>query len=108
MRTVLLLGAVVSATALASCGGDSTAIHATTTVNRIPEAYAATFIVPRVVGKKEDQAKFRLRDGGFPSVEVRSVPNSAPAGTVLDQDPRGGSSVTPGATVTLTVSTGKP
>ena len=107
MRKVLLLSAVVGSTALASCGGDSTTIQVTPT-QPTAESTSQTTLVPTVIGKDEDQAKSILGSAGFESVEVESVPNDAPSGTVLEQGPPAGSSVADGSTVTLTVSSGLP
>jgi eukaryotic-like serine/threonine-protein kinase len=74
-------------------------------------AYALTrsgsesVLVPTVIGKMQPSAEATLRDAGF-EVAVKSVPNDATPGTVLEQDPLAGSSADKGSTVTITVSTG--
>lgn len=72
-------------------------------------AYALTrpdsILVPAVIDKTQSQAQTILEDAGF-EVAVNPVPNDAEAGTVLEQDPRAGSRVDEGSTVTITVSLG--
>ena len=72
-------------------------------------AYALTrpdrVFVPTVLGKDQAEAQAILEDAGF-EVAVRSVPNDAPEGTVLEQDPRAGEEVDKGSTVTISVSAG--
>jgi serine/threonine-protein kinase len=61
--------------------------------------------VPSVVGQPESQAESTLQAKGF-NVSVKSDPTSTqPAGTVLSQNPSGGTAP-PGSTVTITVSGG--
>ncbi len=73
-------------------------------------AYALTrpgpkVLVPTVIGETQARAEAILSDAGF-QVEVKSVPNDAKRGTVLEQDPTAGSRADKGSTVTLTVSSG--
>jgi beta-lactam-binding protein with PASTA domain len=72
-------------------------------------AYALTrpesVLVPTVIGKSQADAQGILEDAGF-EVAVRSVPNEAEPGTVLEQDPLAGSKADKGSTVTITASTG--
>ena len=72
-------------------------------------AYALTrpesVLVPTVIGKTQPNAEAALQDAGF-EVAVKSVPNDAEPGTVLEQDPLAGSKADKGSTVTITVSTG--
>jgi eukaryotic-like serine/threonine-protein kinase len=72
-------------------------------------AYALTrpepVLVPTVLGKMQPSAEATLQDAGF-EVAVKSVPNDAQPGTVLEQDPTAGSEADKGSTVTITVSTG--
>ncbi len=72
-------------------------------------AYALTrpdrVFVPTVLGKDQAEAQTILEDAGF-EVAVSSVPNDAPEGTVLEQDPRAGEEVDEGSTVTISVSAG--
>ena len=63
--------------------------------------------VPDVVGLSRSSADSRLRGEGL-GVAVREEQSEEPEGTVIAQDPAGGSSVEQGATVTITVSTGIP
>jgi membrane peptidoglycan carboxypeptidase len=62
--------------------------------------------VPDVVGLKAQTAEFRLGQAGLRAT-IREVPNSAPKGQVVAQDPPAGKSVVGGTTVTLLVSSGK-
>ena len=63
--------------------------------------------VPDVVGLSRSSADSRLRGEGL-GVGVQERESEEPEGTVIAQDPAGGSSVEQGATVTITVSTGIP
>jgi len=65
-----------------------------------------TITVPDVKGQGYTQAANQLAALGLVASR-RDVPSRAvPQGTVLDQDPLGGNSASPGATITLTVSRG--
>ncbi len=65
-----------------------------------------TITVPDVKGQGYTQAANQLAALGLVAAR-RDVPSRAvPQGTVIDQDPLGGNSANPGATVTLTVSLG--
>lgn len=61
--------------------------------------------VPGVTGENETQATLRLQQAGF-DVDRDRLPNQQPEGTVLEQDPRGGTEADEGSTVTLDVSAG--
>jgi eukaryotic-like serine/threonine-protein kinase len=61
--------------------------------------------VPSVVGADEPRAEAALRRDGF-RVDTNSRPASKPRGTVIGQDPPGGTRADEGSTVTLTVSDG--
>jgi eukaryotic-like serine/threonine-protein kinase len=65
----------------------------------------AKAVVPPVVGEPFDTAQTQLQNDGF---EVNPVPEINPkkAGTVIRQDPLGGTKLKVGSTVTLTVSSG--
>jgi serine/threonine-protein kinase len=58
--------------------------------------------VPDVVGTTSSEATATLRDAGL-DAHVVSVPSGRPAGTVLAQDPKAGSSVDSGSSVRLNV-----
>ncbi|WP_055483581.1 Stk1 family PASTA domain-containing Ser/Thr kinase [Sphaerimonospora mesophila] len=62
-------------------------------------------LMPDVSQMMRDQAEKFLRDKGF-NVQVDETDNSAPRGTVIAQDPVGGTPVTAGDSVRLTVSKG--
>ena len=62
--------------------------------------------VPNVVGLPSTQAQAELANAGFNvGTAINVVDTSVAAGTVLKQDPPGGTSASLGSTVTLTVST---
>ena len=63
-------------------------------------------LVPTVIGESRAQAETKLRDAGF-DVAVKSVPNDAPVGRVLEEDPPAGSKADDGSTVTISVSAGR-
>jgi eukaryotic-like serine/threonine-protein kinase len=63
--------------------------------------------VPDVSGLPRDSAEARLRDEGF-GVVVQEAESDEPEGDVIAQDPAGGARVDSGATVTITVSIGRP
>ncbi len=59
--------------------------------------------IPNVVGDREDRAQQRLTRAGFEvAVEYRQT-NGHQEGTVIEQNPGGGSSAPPGSTVTIVV-----
>jgi eukaryotic-like serine/threonine-protein kinase len=64
--------------------------------------------VPPVVGLKVSAAETALKTAGFTNVDSsqQQASDTAPAGTVLSQDPKEGTSVAVTQTVTLIVSTG--
>jgi serine/threonine protein kinase/beta-lactam-binding protein with PASTA domain len=62
--------------------------------------------VPDVVGENVDAARATLEDQNF-TVEVNEVDSDQPEGTVINQDPGGGSEAPPGSTVRLEVSNGQ-
>lgn len=60
--------------------------------------------VPNVEGKTESEARDRLADQGFvPDVSYRSICLPTEDGKVLDQDPSGGSTHSPGSSVAIVV-----
>ncbi len=61
--------------------------------------------VPKVTDLLQQQAERKLKNRGF-DVQTALAPNQRPPGTVLEQDPRAGTVVDEGSTVTLTVSSG--
>jgi eukaryotic-like serine/threonine-protein kinase len=63
--------------------------------------------VPDVTGLSRDSAESRLRDEGF-GVSVSEQESDEPEGDVISQNPAGGTEVSKGETVTITVSTGTP
>jgi eukaryotic-like serine/threonine-protein kinase len=63
--------------------------------------------VPDVTGLSRESAESRLRDEGF-TVSVAEQESDVPEGDVISQSPSGGTELTRGETVTITVSTGRP
>jgi len=64
-------------------------------------------IVPSVIGLGKDAAIGALRSAGF-NVAVEHAPSDQPEDTVIDQEPRGGTSLIQTGTVTITVARGEP
>ena len=62
-------------------------------------------VVPGVTGQQEPEATVALQDAGF-EVEVEEIRNDATEGTVIEQDPRGGTEAEDGSIVTIEVSLG--
>ena len=62
-------------------------------------------VVPGVTGQQEPEATVALQDAGF-EVQVEEIRNDASEGTVVEQDPRGGTEAEDGSTVTIEVSLG--
>ena len=71
-----------------------------------PTSYQV-LIVPSVIGLAQDAAIGALRGAGF-NVAVEHAISDQPEGTVIDQEPRGGSSLIQTGTVTITVARGDP
>jgi eukaryotic-like serine/threonine-protein kinase len=63
--------------------------------------------VPDVTGLSRESAEARLRDEGF-AVSVAEQESDEQEGDVIAQSPSGGTELTRGETVTITVSTGRP
>ena len=66
----------------------------------------ATIDVPSVYQLEEAVAVRTLESAGFPVITVRSANAEIPAGRVFDQQPRAGTKLAPGSTITLTISAG--
>ena len=80
-------------------------VAANTLVTLYVSTGAAPVAVPSVVGQQEGTAAAALQAKGF-NVSVKSDPTSTqPSGTVVSQNPSGGTAP-PGSTVTITVSGG--
>ncbi|RYP82557.1 Stk1 family PASTA domain-containing Ser/Thr kinase [Nocardioides guangzhouensis] len=60
--------------------------------------------VPDVVGKTQQEAEQLIRDAGFDVFVTRSTDTTEPQGTVIDQNPKGGTAADQGDTVTIVVS----
>jgi eukaryotic-like serine/threonine-protein kinase len=63
--------------------------------------------VPDVTGLSRESAESRLREEGF-AVSVAEQESDVTEGDVISQSPSGGTELTRGDTVTITVSTGRP
>ncbi len=75
----------------------------TVDISRGSEANA----VPSVVGMQEDEAKEMLEKYGYVVGTITEVESSEDAGTVLSQDPTGGTTAKEGTTINLEVSNGQ-
>jgi beta-lactam-binding protein with PASTA domain/tRNA A-37 threonylcarbamoyl transferase component Bud32 len=62
--------------------------------------------VPNVVGEDVGAARAKLTNAGLHTVVTTDTASTAPAGTVVQQDPAGGTKVNPGSDVTIDVSAG--
>ena len=67
-------------------------------------ATAPTVAVPNVVGLASADAETAITDAGLTFTVVEEISDTVPLGDVIAQDPVGGTNVTPGSDVTLTVS----
>ena len=74
-------------------------------VNLVVVAAPQQVTVPNVVGNLATDAQTKLQNAGF-QVVTEEVASSEPAGTVVSSDPSAGTSVAPGSTITITVSSG--
>ncbi len=80
---------------------------------RVDESDAVTLVVsrgetpkvPPVRGRTREQATQRLMEAGYVVIPITAA-NQAEAGTVIGQDPIGGTELSDGEAVTITVSTG--
>ena len=66
----------------------------------------ATIDVPSVYQLEEAVAVRTLESAGFPVITVYAANAEIPAGRVFDQQPRAGTKLEPGSTITLTISAG--
>ncbi|MCY3560015.1 MAG: Stk1 family PASTA domain-containing Ser/Thr kinase [bacterium] len=66
----------------------------------------ATIDVPSVYQLEQAVAVRTLESAGFPVITVHEANVEIPAGRVFDQQPRAGTKLAPGSTITLTVSAG--
>ena len=66
----------------------------------------ATIAVPSVYQLEEAVAVRTLESAGFPVITVREANAEIPAGRVFDQQPRAGTKLAPGSSITLTISAG--
>lgn len=76
------------------------------TVRYVISAGQAPVTVPDVVGRADTEAKSILGNAGLGMIITRQSSNDVHAGTVISQNPAGGSSVPPGSSVDVVVSTG--
>jgi serine/threonine-protein kinase len=84
-----------------------TAVAPDTEVNLTVGAAPESVTIPDVVGQTRDQARDALRDLGLEVEAAEESSSDVDEGRVIRTDPRGGSSVEPGSTVTIIVSTGE-
>jgi serine/threonine-protein kinase len=76
-------------------------------VNLVVYGEPESIIVPDVVNQTRDEARDTLRDLGLEVEAAEESSSEVEEGSVIRTDPRGGSSVEPGSTVTIVVSTGE-
>jgi serine/threonine-protein kinase len=79
-------------------------VAANTLVTLYVSTGAAPVAVPNVEGKQQSAAETTLQNDGFSVVIQQDTTSTEPAGTVVSQDPIGGTTVAPGSKVTLSVS----
>jgi serine/threonine-protein kinase len=79
-------------------------VAANTLVTLYVSTGAAPVAVPNVEGKQQNAAETTLQNDGFAVVIQPDTTSTEPAGTVVSQDPIGGTTVAPGSKVTLSVS----
>ncbi len=75
-------------------------------VNLVVSTGPAPVIVPNVVGQPQAAAKAAIEAAGFKVGSVTLAVSDTAAGLVISQNPPGGSSVAPGSSVNLRVSSG--
>jgi len=85
---------------------EATEVTRGTRVRLLVSAGPEQVTVPEVTGLSGDSAELRLRDEGLDAA-VREEESDEPEGQVIAQDPSAGTRVDRGATVTITVSTGR-
>jgi beta-lactam-binding protein with PASTA domain/tRNA A-37 threonylcarbamoyl transferase component Bud32 len=79
-------------------------VAANTLVTLYVSTGAAPVAVPNVEGEQQSKAEATLQNAGFAVVIQQDTTSTEPAGTVVSQDPIGGTTVAPGSKVTLSVS----
>jgi beta-lactam-binding protein with PASTA domain len=77
-----------------------------TAVNLVIATSAKTVIVPNLINELLDQARIVLTSAGLKLGRVQQAESSAPANTVIQQDPLPGDPAPPGSAVDLIVSLG--
>jgi len=85
---------------------EGTTVDAGTVVTLTVAGPPETVTVPYVIGMSQEEAEATLRGEGL-EVEVATQPSDEEAGTVIDQDPAGGTTATVGDVVTILVSEGE-
>jgi serine/threonine-protein kinase len=94
-------------TVLATNPDIGTAVAPDTEVDLTVGAEPQSVTIPDLVGETRDAARDQLRDLGLNIEEAEESSSDVDEGLVIRTDPRGGSSVEPGSTVTIVVSTGE-
>jgi serine/threonine-protein kinase len=83
-----------------------TQVRAHTPVTLIVSSGPQLLTVPDVTGHSQDDATNQLQNAGFDVNAVQQFSDNVDQGTVISQDPGGGSQLEKGHTVTITVSKG--
>ena len=83
-----------------------TQVRAHTPVTLIVSSGPQLLAVPDVISHSQDDARNQLQNAGFDVNVVQQFSDTEDQGTVISQDPGGGSQLERGHTVTITVSKG--
>ena len=90
---------------ISSDPAEGTTVDEDSEVDLVISSGAATVTVPDVIGSSEDEAIAALDAEGLAADSI-TAPSDEAEGTVIAQDPAGGSEAAEGDTVTITVSSG--
>jgi eukaryotic-like serine/threonine-protein kinase len=92
-----------SGTVISQSPAGGTQVISGSTVTLVIAKAPPTAKVPNVVSQSQSAAMATLQGQGFKVVVSKQVSSTVPSGNVISQSPAGGSSVTKGSTVTITV-----
>jgi beta-lactam-binding protein with PASTA domain/tRNA A-37 threonylcarbamoyl transferase component Bud32 len=93
-------------TVLSTSPTSGTTVKVGSSVTLIVSSGPSNVVVPSVIGQTQINAGVTLGNKGLNATPGASQPSQQPAGIVIDQNPSPGTSVQPGSSVTITVSTG--